>query len=392
MAARLPFELIRQIVDECVILTSRDYDGVERPKKGLTRLAMVNKQWLAVVEPMIWCSICVQIPYDFEHYASMASRSSRRRSLVRLSLTSGVFNDNDSCTDDHSAISTEYETSNSNSECSNESEDNEDQENGHDEGEEGNSTDDDNDTSSDDSGHNEGGHDYDYRGDSSNWQQWDDVTVIEDQEYLEARADKFERLVQGLFEELYGVWEELASWGEDLNLKRLELDLSFEGSMLRCLGRGFRSASAVEDHLVGRDWLSNLRRMPKLKSVLSFESNSDCDGLWLAISVCTLCKSLPNLQKLHLVAADKVKTWYYVRKHMREGCIPRTKSVIKLILVVLARKLSNLPASLQEIQLNMSFQTNINQKAPVPAFLHNGHDQFSCAIRKLPLSLVRLIL
>lgn len=284
MAEKLPNELVRCIVDHYVA------SKWEPDPDPLTPLAMVNRQWLANVEPIIWGEIRIDIS-KFKDFKKMFSRSSRRRALTDLTICSnGWFCTKfqpgcdvlDGSCSEGSSPSDEY---------------------GRDENEI------DEDESSDGSSdhHTEDG-----------WPPWDDGNLAEDYEDSEERAADVEAELSYYFQEMYEFWEEMSGWGDDLKVKRLCMK-SCGLSFFEHLGRGFRAAPAVLKYLAVGKWLENLPSMPKLPSVVALRDSSYLDGFWHAILLCRLSKSLPHLETLILEPLDFGKTWYYARKYMREG-------------------------------------------------------------------------
>lgn len=267
MASRLPNEVLRQVVVEYDIL--RRYGGCQA-SMNLTSIAMVNYQWLAVVETFIWNRIRIETS-EIDLFRSMLSRSSRRRWLCQLSIESGDWFKTKDCHD----------------------------EDGSDDSDEG----------------------FSYRQTyilRDGWRQWDDGVIAQEHGDLEERASFLQQEFRRFFQILGRLWNEMASWDQDLSLKKLNLDIR-GSSVFSHLGRGFRAASAVQEHLMYKDWLNMLPSLSPLPSVLYFNLTSGIDGFSIAVAGCRLCKTLPNVEKFRLVTPDHEKTWYYARKHMREG-------------------------------------------------------------------------
>lgn len=277
MAGKLPNEMIAKIVDSYIKL-GRSSDCHER--LPLTPLAMLNRQWLANVEPILWASIKIDAK-ELGLFKKMFLRVSRRGSLTRLSISSK----------DH--LNTEFQLQYDN-----------------DSGDSGDSGD------SDESGSED---DFNEYYEDNRWHRWDDGNVAENYDDLGERAKSLEDEMRHFHQELHGFWEELSGWGPDLILKELIVVTYGDCSLFDHLGRGFRAASAVQGHLAIDQWLEDLPTMPYLPTVLSLKSKSNLDGLWLAIMISKLARTLPHIERFYMEANDSEKSWYYLRKYMREG-------------------------------------------------------------------------
>ena len=154
---------------------------------------------------------------------------------------------------------------------------------------------------------------------------WYNLFPHKDRENHSAQ-ERFEAFLEqeySFYTSLISLWEELVSWGTDLNVSKIAIGLINAGSVYEMLGprfgvRNSPAFDAVWSKFSRRTtYIQNLPHLPTVKRLVVHASHRI--DLWPAIMAVSIAASLPNLDSLAIADHDLAKWWPRARKQLRDG-------------------------------------------------------------------------
>ena len=154
---------------------------------------------------------------------------------------------------------------------------------------------------------------------------WHHLFPHKDRENHSAQ-ERFEAFLEqenSFYTSLISLWEELASWGTDLNVSKIAIGLINAGSVYEMLGPrlGVRNSPAFDaiwsEFSHRKTYIHNLPHLPTVERLVVHAS--DRIDLWPAIMAVSITASLPNLESLAIADHDFAKWWPRARKQLRDG-------------------------------------------------------------------------
>lgn len=126
------------------------------------------------------------------------------------------------------------------------------------------------------------------------------------------------------FREVKTVWDELASWKEDLHVTDIQFCL-YGRSLYDSFGQEICEGGSLDNNAL-LEFLED-SMLPSLTSVKSLwvreETNYEID-LWPATVACNITSSLPMLECLDIMGVDNWRLWPLARKilrHSKRACL-----------------------------------------------------------------------
>lgn len=121
------------------------------------------------------------------------------------------------------------------------------------------------------------------------------------------------------FREVKTVWDELASWKEDLHVTDIQFYL-YGRSLYDSFGQEICEGGSLDNKAL-LEFLED-SMLPSLTSVKSLrvreETNYEID-LWPATVACNITSSLPMLECLDIMGVDNWRLWPLARKNLRHS-------------------------------------------------------------------------